>query len=38
VAATHLLQDFEQRLGSPAATVDVDALFDFSFYDATIRR
>lgn len=38
VAATHLLQDFEQRLGSPAATVDVDALFDFSFYDAAIRR
>jgi NitT/TauT family transport system substrate-binding protein len=38
VAATHLLQDFEQRLGSPAAAVDVDALFDFSFYDAAMRR
>jgi NitT/TauT family transport system substrate-binding protein len=37
VAATHLLQEFDQRLGSPAAHVDVDALFDFSFYDAAMR-
>jgi NitT/TauT family transport system substrate-binding protein len=38
VAATHLLQDFDQRLGSPVSVVDVDAMFDFSFYDAAMRR
>jgi NitT/TauT family transport system substrate-binding protein len=37
VPATHLLQAFEQRLGSPAAAVDIDALFDYSFYDAAMR-
>ncbi|MEJ0068901.1 MAG: ABC transporter substrate-binding protein [Pseudomonadota bacterium] len=38
VASTYLLQDFEQRLGSPAAAVNIDALFDFSFYDTRAGR
>lgn len=38
VASTRLLQEYEQHLGSPAAQVDVDAMFDFSFFDAAIRR
>jgi len=38
VAATHLLLNFEQRLKSPVAQVDVEAMFDFSFYDAAARR
>lgn len=34
VESTRLLQDFQQRIGSQPALVDIDALFDFSFFDA----
>lgn len=37
VASTRLLQDFQRRIGSQPAAIDVDALFDFSFYDAALR-
>ena len=36
VEATRLLQSYQQRLGEQTAPVDVDALFDFSFYDAAV--
>jgi NitT/TauT family transport system substrate-binding protein len=38
VEPTRLLQGFQQRLGAQAAPIDVDALFDFSFYDAAVGR
>jgi NitT/TauT family transport system substrate-binding protein len=38
VEATRLLQSFQQRLGAQTALVDVDALFDFSFYDEAVGR
>ena len=38
VEPTRVLQGFQQRLGAQAAPIDVDALFDFSFYDTVIKR
>lgn len=39
VEPTRLLQAVERRLGLQAgAPLDVDGLFDFSFYDAVVRR
>jgi NitT/TauT family transport system substrate-binding protein len=37
VESTRRLQAFQQRIGSQAKPIDVDALFDFSFYDAAPR-
>jgi len=37
VASTRRLQDFQQRIGSQPTAIDVDALFDFSLYDAAPR-
>ncbi len=38
VEPTRLLQAVERRLGVQSQPVDIDALFDFSFYDAIVRR
>ncbi|MBV8168370.1 MAG: ABC transporter substrate-binding protein [Alphaproteobacteria bacterium] len=37
VESTRLLQDFQRRIGTQPVVVDIDALFDFSFYDAAVR-
>jgi NitT/TauT family transport system substrate-binding protein len=37
VDSTRLLQDFQKRIGTLPVEVDIDALFDFSFYDAALR-
>jgi NitT/TauT family transport system substrate-binding protein len=37
VDSTRLLQDFQRRIGSQPASIDVDALFDFGFFDAASR-
>ncbi|PWC55108.1 ABC transporter substrate-binding protein [Azospirillum sp. TSO22-1] len=37
VEGTGRMQDFQQRLGQLASPVDLDTLFDFSFYDAASR-
>ncbi|HUA52870.1 MAG TPA: ABC transporter substrate-binding protein [Candidatus Sulfotelmatobacter sp.] len=38
VEATRQLQSYQERLGTQTAPIDVDALFDFSFYDAAVAR
>jgi NitT/TauT family transport system substrate-binding protein len=38
VEPTRLLHAIERRLGAQTPPVDIDALFDFSFYDAVVRR
>ncbi|MBI3513419.1 MAG: ABC transporter substrate-binding protein [Proteobacteria bacterium] len=37
VDSTRLLQDFQQRIGAQPTAIDIDALFDFGFYDAVPR-
>lgn len=37
VEGTRRMQDFQQRLGQLASPVDLETLFDFSFYDAASR-
>lgn len=37
VDSTRLLQEFQQRIGSQPASVDIDALFEFGFFDAAPR-
>ncbi len=38
VEPTRVLQGFQQRRGTQRAPIDIDALFDFSFYDAAVGR
>ena len=38
VEPTRVLQAFQRSLGAQPASIDVDALFDFSFYDAVAPR
>ncbi len=38
VEPTRVLQAFQRNLGTQSAPIDVDALFDFSFYDAVVAR
>ncbi len=38
VEATRKLQDYQQRLGAQPASIDIDALFDFSFYKLAVGR
>jgi NitT/TauT family transport system substrate-binding protein len=38
VASTRLLQDFQRRNGTLSVAVDIDALFDSSFFEAAEKR
>jgi NitT/TauT family transport system substrate-binding protein len=38
VEATRLLQDYQQKLGAQPKPIDIDALFDFSFYNSAVGR
>ncbi|MBI3513418.1 MAG: ABC transporter substrate-binding protein [Proteobacteria bacterium] len=38
VEATRLLQAYQQRFGAQPTSIDIDALFDFSFYKLAVGR